>query len=230
MPRPVMAVIVASMVVLTPGQLVGQAACRTIEGPRVERLRDNYREIAALRDSIEAILERESALDSVGTIKVATDPEAMETDIGFLDFDPPKRAVYRIRGLLGDHFAGVPPEQRNLRINLEAPVVAIEGDRVESCSPVATNDEPITDLLEEVGKTYEEREDGDVLATPVRARVWVFVEWTGQVTDVRIVDSPGDPWLDAALEDVAREMAFTPAKIDGTPLGGWVTRNFMIRP
>lgn len=129
--------LVTSAALLAPGPLVGQAACTTEEGPMVEEMRETYREIAELRDSVEAILDREDALDSVGKILVVTDLDRMETDIGFVD-------------------------------------------------------------------------------------------WRGQVAEVRFQDSSGDEWLDEAFAATAREMEFEPATVEGTPIGVWVTRELTI--
>lgn len=220
--------LVTSAALLAPGPLVGQAACTTEEGPMVEEMRETYREIAELRDSVEAILDREDALDSVGKIMVVTDLDEMETDIGFVDFDPPERAVYRIRGLLAEHFAGRPPEERNVSVDLEAPVVKIEGDRVESCAPVAANDGHISELLREVGETYQASTDARIPGGTARAVLWLFVDWRGQVAEVRFQGSSGDEWLDEAFAATAREMEFEPATVEGTPIGVWVTRELTI--
>lgn len=213
---------------LAPGPLVGQAACDTLQGPTLDEWRESHREVKELRDSIEAILDREDDLDSVGKVVVATDPDEMETDVGFVDFDPPERAVYRIRGLLAKHLAGTPPEERNLRVDLEAPPVTVEGDRVESCDPFATNDDHIEELLADVAGTYRERTEGGLPDGRLRGVLWLFVDWRGEVTDVRVRESSGDAWLDEAFAATAREMEFDPGTIGGTPTGLWVARELTI--
>lgn len=222
------AALALSAVATAPGQLPAQASCRTAEGSRAEEVRENFREVAELRDSVEAILAREDDLDSAGKVLVTTDSEQMETDVAFVGFDPPQRAVYRIRGLLAEHFAGTPPEERRVSLDLEAPEVTIEEGRFETCSPVAVNDEHVSEALATAGRAIMAETDGDLRGETFAAHLWLFVDWRGRVAHVRMQESSGNELLDEAFVAVAREMEFVPASVAGTPNGVWVLREMTL--
>lgn len=55
-----------------------------------------------------------------------------------------------------------------------------------------------------------------------QVRVWLFVDETGTVTDLRLDDSSGHQQLDAAAMRVAAEMEFDPALNDDAPVAVWI--------
>lgn len=62
-----------------------------------------------------------------------------------------------------------------------------------------------------------------------KGRVSVFVDWRGKVLHAVLDDSTGDGWLDKVIPPIAREMEFEPASVDGTPRGGWLSRELRFR-
>jgi TonB family protein len=58
------------------------------------------------------------------------------------------------------------------------------------------------------------------------ARVEVEVGPDGQVISVRLVESSGDPKVDAAALDTARKSSFAPATLNGLPVHGKCTIEF----
>lgn len=212
-----MPVLVGLWALWTPPPAAAQPACETVRGTRADSIREVLRERMAVRDSVRAILAATEVDEPEGVLVVRTDEVEAETDLTLVDLDPPQEALHRIGGFLADHFEGVPPEGRNLVVELDAPTVRVEDDEVEFCHPWMTNDDEIAESLERIARHHPY--DGDDGPKEVEGRVEGYVGWRGEVVHAAVSDSTGDPWFNAALAPLLLMMEFEPATVDGVPVG-----------
>jgi len=59
-------------------------------------------------------------------------------------------------------------------------------------------------------------------SNPRQAEFLLQVDVEGRVQYVKLSQSSGHPLVDRALQDVARDMRFTPARLEGESVGVWV--------
>lgn len=212
-----------------PRHAAAQDRCDTVTGDELRALRTSLEEQASLRDSIQRILTEAGAYDSTGALLVWTDDEEKKTRMALVNLDPPRSAYYRIRGLLAGHFSGKSARRRNVTVDLDAPDVAIEGDSARRCGCGVPEDAADRQLREYMKRAVQQHPDFDLQAFDAEGTVSVFVDWQGKVLHAVLADSTGDDWLDRVIPPLAREMEFEPASVDGTPRGGWLSRDFRFR-
>lgn len=90
----------------------------------------------------------------------------------------------------------------------------------ETCRPALVNADELAEELEEAYRTIR------LLGT---ARLQMFVDSTGRVTEIELERSSGRPAVDNAAAFAARVARFHPAIVDRHPVGAWVSLAFTLR-
>lgn len=222
--------LVAAMLFLGPWEVPrasAQSPCRTERGMAVISVREGLEEHNTIRDSLRAILVDAGDEDPTGALVAVTDTATAETHLTFVDLDPPDQALYRISGFLADHFHGVPPGERNLVVELDAPRVTVEDDEVVVCEMRTKNDEEIAAAMERIIRHHPDFGSG--MPAEAAGSVRIYVGWKGEAVYATVTDSTGDPWFDEAMEQLAREMEFEPVTVDGVPVGAFMVRRLTFR-
>lgn len=212
---------------LSTAVLTAQTPCRTFEGASADSLRNRWEERNALRDSVRQVLAEAGALDSAGAVLVWTEGSPPQLKMALVNLDPPKKAYYRIRGLLAGFFEGKPATAREVAVDLDQPSGPLPADRPLSlCGGAATNDDRLREL---VGKVVRRHPDFGRTSLDASGMVRIFVDWQGNVLHSLVADSTGDEWFDQALRPLAREMKFEPSSLSGVPVGTWTLRPIHFR-
>jgi TonB family protein len=63
-----------------------------------------------------------------------------------------------------------------------------------------------------------------------RVMLWLHVDESGAVTEMKIHTSSGQDELDAAAQEVAASMRFTPAENNGEPVSVWIAQPIEFQP
>lgn len=212
-----------------PHRAKAQERCETVSRAELDALRNSLEKKASLRDSLQRILVEAGAYDSAGALLVWTDEEEMKMRMALVNLDPPAKAYYRIRGLLAGYFSDAPARARNVAVDFDAPDVAIHGDAARVCGcgvPTDVGDRHVGEYMKQAIRRHP---DFGTYHFEKKGRVSVFVDWQGKVLHAVLDDSTGDGWLDKVIPPIAREMEFEPASVDGTPRGGWLSRQLRFR-
>ncbi len=96
---------------------------------------------------------------------------------------------------------------------------------------IPRDQDPVVANAEEVRRLLLDRYPPQLRDDGVGGSVtlWLFVDETGSVTQVRVQESSSVEALDRAAEEVAREMEFRPARSGDRPIGVWVQQNLTFR-
>lgn len=89
----------------------------------------------------------------------------------------------------------------------------------QTCRPAPANADRVAEYLERAHAWF--RVTGE-------ARIKMFVDGSGRVTEVELARSSGVPALDEHFLLVARSVEFHPARIDRKPVGVWVAMTFRV--
>ncbi len=185
-----------------------------------------YREKQELRRRVLRILRRAEVENPSGVVDVETDTAELRTQIRYVDFDPPEKALYRVRNALAAYFEGRPARDRNVRLNFDVPGDPPDADRPDRCGPELTNEDVIERVMRELIDRHPDAQSGSGLEARLRprvARAELLVSWQGEVLEVAIEKGTGDEWLDGFLGPLLRELKFRPGLVRGVPVDMWMT-------
>lgn len=185
-----------------------------------------YHEKQELRRRVLRILRRAEVDDPSGVVDVETDTAELQTQIRYVDFNPPEKALYRVRNALAAYFEGKPARDRNVRLNFDVPGHAPDTDRPEVCGPEVANEDAIERAMGALLEKHPDAQSGSGLQarlTPRVAQAEILVSWQGEVLEVDVEKGTGDDWLDGYVAPLLRELTFRPGLIQGVPVDMWMT-------
>lgn len=191
-----------------------------------------YREKQQLRQKVLGILRRAEVERPFGVVDVQTDTAELRTRVRYVDFDPPEKALYRVRNALAAYLEGKPARDRNIRLNFDVPGHAPDADRPDRCGPEVTNEDVIERAMGALLDRHPDAQSGSGLEarlTPRIARAELLVSWQGEVLEVAVEKGTGDKWLDGFLAPLLRELEFRPALVRGVPVDMWMTHRVDFR-
>jgi hypothetical protein len=192
----------------------------------------SYREKQELRRRTLRILRRADVENPSGVVDVETDTAELRTRVRYVDFDPPEKALYRVRNALAAYFEGKPVQDRNVRLNFDVPGHSPDADRPDRCGPELTNRDVIERAMAALVGRHPDAQSGSGLEARLRprvARAKLLVSWQGEVLEVEVEKGTGDEWLDGFLVPLLRELKFRPGLVRGVPVDMWVTHRVDFR-